>query len=96
LTPARCDSRCGDRRTATRRLGHLAYTRALGQHPSKLIARGDVELAEDLAQVVGDRVLADEQPRADLGVRETVTGEAQSVPAARVVSVIRSSALPAS
>jgi hypothetical protein len=53
-------------------------------------------LLEDLAQVVGDRVLADEQPRADLGVREAVTGEAQSVPAARVVSVIRSSALPAS
>ncbi len=42
---------------------------------SELIARGDAELGEHLAQVVGDGVLADEQPRADLGVREAVAGE---------------------
>jgi hypothetical protein len=35
-----------------------------------LVARGDVELGEDLPQVVGDGVLADEQPPADLGIRQ--------------------------
>ena len=41
----------------------------------ELVARGDVELGEHLAQVVGDGVLADEQPRADVSVGEAVAGE---------------------
>src|SRR4029078_11322717 len=41
----------------------------------KLVARADVELGEDLSQVVLDGAAADEQPRADLGVREAVAGE---------------------
>ena len=57
------------------RLRHLSCTHAVGQHPSELVARGDVELVEHLAQVVGDGVLADEQPRADVRVREAVAGE---------------------
>ena len=62
------------------RLRHLTCTRALGQHAQELAARGDVELAEHLAQVLGDRVLADEQPRADLGVREPIAGELRDLP----------------
>src|SRR4051794_17603312 len=40
-----------------------------------MVARGDVELGVDLAQVVGDGVLADDQARADLAVREAVARE---------------------
>jgi hypothetical protein len=42
----------------------------------QLVARADVELAEDLAQVPFDRPRADEQLRADLGVREAGASEA--------------------
>src|SRR3954471_23890347 len=45
------------------------------QGSPKLAARADVELGEHLAQVIRDGVLADEQPRADLGVREALGGE---------------------
>jgi hypothetical protein len=41
----------------------------------ELVARVDVELGEDLVQVVLDGAAADEQPGADLGVRETVAGQ---------------------
>src|SRR5829696_8431055 len=43
--------------------------RVAGQDPVELTARADSELGEDLAQVVLDRALADEQPGADLRVR---------------------------
>src|SRR4051794_946389 len=46
-----------------------------GRHAAELVARGDVELQEDLAQVVLHRTGADEQLRADLRVRETISGE---------------------
>src|SRR6266516_7128105 len=42
---------------------------------SRLVARVDVELGEHVVQVVLDGTRADEQPRADLGVREAVAGE---------------------
>ena len=42
---------------------------------AQLVARGDVELAEDLVQVVLDRSGADEQLGADSGVGEAVAGE---------------------
>jgi len=53
----------------------------LGQRPAELVARADVQLGEHLAEVVGDRVLADEQPLADVGV-----GEPRRVRAARLAS----------
>jgi hypothetical protein len=46
-----------------------------GQRLLELAARGDVELAEHLAQVVLDGAGADEQPRADLRIRQTVAGQ---------------------
>src|SRR5438552_10131768 len=45
------------------------------QDPRELGARVDVELDEDFAQVVFDRVRADEEARADLGVGVAVAGE---------------------
>ena len=45
------------------------------ESPAELAARADVELGEDLAQVVLDGARADEQLRADLGVRAAVAGE---------------------
>src|SRR5207247_11242513 len=50
-----------------------------GPRRAKLAARGDVELGEHLAQVVGDGVLADEEPRADRGVREAVARESRDL-----------------
>src|SRR5438105_4147271 len=49
--------------------------RVTGQDAVELAARADVELHEDLAQVVLDRARADEQPGADLRIREPVAGE---------------------
>src|SRR3954471_8273077 len=46
-----------------------------GRHAAELVARGDVELQEDLAQVVLHGTGADEQLSADLGVGETFLGE---------------------
>jgi hypothetical protein len=43
------------------------------------VARGDVELGEELAKVVDDRVLADEQPLADGGVQEAFASEARDL-----------------
>jgi hypothetical protein len=40
-----------------------------------LAARRDLELRENLAQVAGDGVLTDEQPRADVDVRQAIAGE---------------------
>src|SRR6476661_3137041 len=56
-------------------LSHLSDRGTVGQRPLELIARGDTELGEHLAQVIGDGVLADEQPRPDLDVRETIARE---------------------
>ena len=39
-----------------------------GQRAAELVARAEVELGEDLAQVALDRPRADEQPRTDLRV----------------------------
>src|SRR5215208_3540989 len=50
-----------------------------GRQAAELVARGDVELQEDLAQVVLDRAGADEQLCADLRVGETVSGEPSDV-----------------
>jgi hypothetical protein len=60
-------------------LRDLIWTRGLGQRLPELVARGDVELRKHLAQVEGDRVLADKQPLADLGVRQSATGEARDL-----------------
>src|SRR5215472_6561020 len=49
--------------------------RADGRDAFKLGAGADVELCEYLAQVVGDRGGADEQPRAHLGVGQAVPGQ---------------------
>src|SRR5947208_11443677 len=57
------------------RLGRPDGGRVAGQDAVELAARADVELGEDLAQVVLDRARTDEQPGADLGVRESVAGE---------------------
>src|SRR4051812_30584038 len=56
-------------------LSQLACAGAGGQRPLELIARGDAQLAEDLPQVVGDRVLADDQARSDLAVGKAVPRE---------------------
>src|SRR5207253_5555472 len=48
---------------------------AAGRKTGELVARGDFELLEDLAQVVLDRSGADEELCADLGVGETILGE---------------------
>ena len=45
----------------------------------ELVARADIELEEDLAQVVLNRARADEQPSADLRVREPVAGQARDL-----------------
>src|SRR5262249_7510961 len=50
-------------------------TRATRQRAVELMTGTDAQLGEHLAEVVLDRVPADEQPRADLRVRETVAGE---------------------
>src|SRR6476469_10945334 len=56
-------------------LSHLSDRGTVGQRLLELIARGNAELGEHLAQVVGDGVLTDEQARPDLDVRETVARE---------------------
>jgi hypothetical protein len=61
--------------------------RVAGQGAGKLVARGDVEFEEDLAQVVLDGARAYEQPRADPGV-----GDARRERAARRGSLARSAA----
>src|SRR4051794_19663283 len=60
---------------ARERIWNGLATSSAGQRRAELGARGDVELREHLAQVVGDGVLADEQPLADRGVREAVAGQ---------------------
>jgi hypothetical protein len=46
-----------------------AEHRPVGHGLCELVARDDVELGENVAQVVGDGALADEQSCADFGVR---------------------------
>src|SRR3954454_4769924 len=57
------------------RLCRSAGVTGVAQRRAELLARSDVELREHLAQVVLDRAGADEQLRADLGVRAPVDGE---------------------
>src|ERR671934_1560608 len=57
----------------------LGGAQLAGRNAAELIARADVELQEDLAQVVLHRAGADEELRADLGVGETVSGESSDV-----------------
>src|SRR5918995_3448742 len=72
----------------------LAGVEVAGRNAAELVARGDVELQEDLAQVVLHRPGADEQLRADLGVGETISGQPSDVSllgcehAARVVAAL--------
>ncbi len=77
--PARLTSPGLAARRPSRRLAggllRLGAGRVAGQGPVELAARADGELGEDLAQVVLDRTGADEQPSADLGVREAVAGQ---------------------
>ena len=47
----------------------------VGQDAMELAARADADLGEHLAQVVLDRARADEQPGADLRVREPIPGQ---------------------
>src|SRR3954447_5709283 len=79
MGPERADRReLRPDRSETGIAGRLCHRRgrgAVGQHSVELAARRDVELREDLAQVVGDRVRADVQARADLWVREAVARE---------------------
>lgn len=46
-----------------------------GRKAAQLVARGDVELLKDLAQVVLHRSMADEELCADLWVGETIPGQ---------------------
>src|SRR5262249_31073722 len=48
---------------------------AAGRNAVQLVARGDLELLEDVAQVVLHRTRADEQLRADLGVGKPIASE---------------------
>src|SRR5262249_24079374 len=50
-------------------------TRRVGKRVAQVAAALDSELHEDLAEVVLDRARADEQLRADLGVRESVASQ---------------------
>jgi MFS family permease len=55
--------------------GTMAGVLVGGQDAAELAARGDVELGEDLAQVVLDRARGQEQPGANLRVRQAVAGQ---------------------
>ena len=57
----------------------LAGVELAGWKAAELVARSDVELLEDLAQVVLHRAGADEQLCADLRVGETILGEPSDV-----------------
>src|SRR4051795_13604150 len=57
----------------------LAGVEVAGRNAAELVARGDVELQEDLAQVVLHRAGADEQLRADLGIGETLSRQPRDV-----------------
>ena len=48
---------------------------SIGQDTPELVARFDAEFDEDLFQVVLDGACAEEQPGADLGIRQAVTGQ---------------------
>src|SRR2546423_130992 len=63
------------RPTATGVLDRQRGARFRTERAVELVARTDVELAVDLAEVVFDRARADEEPRADLGVGMAVPGE---------------------
>jgi hypothetical protein len=47
---------------------------SIGQDTPELVARLDAEFDEDLFQVVLDGACAEEQPDADLGIRQPVAG----------------------
>src|SRR3954454_20142408 len=66
LASANCTVRLASRRPAGPSGGFWVG----GERVVELVARVDLELREHLVQVVLDRARADEQARADLGVRE--------------------------
>src|SRR5437879_10622529 len=49
------------------------------EHSVQLVARADIELGEDLAEVVLDGAPADEQPRTDLRVRHSVARQTRDL-----------------
>ena len=57
----------------------MAGAGVAGQCPVELGARADAELGEHLLQVVLDSAATDEQPRADLGVRQALTGQPRNL-----------------
>src|SRR5437764_10571260 len=57
----------------------LGGAQLAGRNAAELIARGDVELQEDLAQVVLHRPGADEELCTDLRVGETISGQSSDV-----------------
>jgi len=56
-------------------LGKQRVARLAREDFFELGARADAEFDEDLAQVVLDGVMADEEPRSNLAVGETVAGK---------------------
>jgi hypothetical protein len=48
---------------------------SIGQDTPELVARFDAEFDEDLFQVVLDGACAQEQPGADLGIRQAIAGQ---------------------
>jgi hypothetical protein len=66
--------------TSANRTGRLASRPdlsggSIGQGTPELVARFDTEFDEDLFQVVLDGACAEEQPGADLGIREAIAGQ---------------------
>src|SRR5690348_7972394 len=73
VTAARCADRPWE---SARRRDRRCYAVPGGKRGSKLMARAEAELGEDLPQVIGDGGGADEQLRGDLRVRGAVAGQA--------------------
>src|SRR5471032_2874801 len=76
LLPAAGDRIPGSLSLRARPLGEGRHSRLGTQRLGELGTRVDPELGEDLTQVVLDGVLADEEARADLRIREAVASEA--------------------
>src|SRR4051794_25760760 len=70
---------CDAGRAAGRRRADSGGVEVARRNAAELVAGGDVQLQEDLAQVVLNRAGADEQLCADLWVGETVSGQSSDV-----------------
>jgi hypothetical protein len=77
VAPPEAGARAGvlDFRHMAARLRHPSGVGTVGKRTPELAAGSDIELGEHLPQVVGDRVLADDQARSDFAVGEAVPGE---------------------